>query len=193
MDRIRKRLTYANVMSTVAAFLALGGATAFAAGTLGANSVGTAQLQPSAVTTGKIAKEAVKGGKLAKNAVTTDRLRDASVSASKLAKEAVGTAQLGKAAVTAEKLAAGAVGAEKLGTINARPTPNGIGAKSTELASSQCEKGEKLIGVGALWGPTGTLEHSIEAAYISNNVAYVRANNSGTAASTLTVQAICLG
>jgi hypothetical protein len=39
LKQIRKRLTYANVMSSIAVFLILGGATAFAA--LGKNTVGT--------------------------------------------------------------------------------------------------------------------------------------------------------
>ena len=41
MKQIRKRLTYANVMSSLAVFLVLGGATAFAATQLAKNSVGT--------------------------------------------------------------------------------------------------------------------------------------------------------
>jgi hypothetical protein len=41
LKQIRKRLTYANVMSSIAVFLVLGGATALAAGQLGKNSVGT--------------------------------------------------------------------------------------------------------------------------------------------------------
>ena len=40
MKSVRKRLTYANVMSSLAVFLVLGGATAFAAGQLGKNTVG---------------------------------------------------------------------------------------------------------------------------------------------------------
>ena len=61
---IRGRLTYANVMSTVAVFLALGGATALAAGQIEKNSVGPRQLKSQAVTTGKIANNAVSGAKV---------------------------------------------------------------------------------------------------------------------------------
>ncbi len=52
--RPQPRLTYANVIATVALFLALGGATAFAASTLGKNSVGTKQLKKNAVTGAKV-------------------------------------------------------------------------------------------------------------------------------------------
>jgi len=52
----RRHLTYANVVASLALFLALGGA-AFAATQLPRNSVGTGQLKAEAVTAGKIAKK----------------------------------------------------------------------------------------------------------------------------------------
>ncbi len=54
MKQIRKRLTYANVMSSLAVFLILGGATAFAAGHLGKNTVGTKQLKKNSVNSAKV-------------------------------------------------------------------------------------------------------------------------------------------
>jgi hypothetical protein len=51
----RRHLTYANLVASLALFLALGGA-AFAATQLPRNSVGTGQLKAEAVTAGKIAK-----------------------------------------------------------------------------------------------------------------------------------------
>lgn len=53
---MRRHLTYANVVASLALFFALGGA-AFAATQLPRNSVGTGQLKPEAVTAGKIAKK----------------------------------------------------------------------------------------------------------------------------------------
>lgn len=73
MKQIRKRLTYANVMSSVAVFLVLGGATALAAG-LGKNTVGTKQLKKNAVTTAKIKNEAVTGIKIKKGTITGNNL-----------------------------------------------------------------------------------------------------------------------
>ena len=64
MKPIRKRLTYANVVSSLALFLALTGATAFAANQLAKNSVGSKQLKKNAVTTAKIKNEAVTAGKI---------------------------------------------------------------------------------------------------------------------------------
>jgi hypothetical protein len=68
--RLRERLTYANVMSTIAVFLFLGSATAIASGELGKNSVGSRQLKASAVTSGKIASNAVSGAKVATHSLT---------------------------------------------------------------------------------------------------------------------------
>ncbi|MBS1882496.1 MAG: hypothetical protein JSS97_06020 [Actinobacteria bacterium] len=45
MKHVRKRLTYANVMSSLAVFLILAGGTAFAATELAKNTVGTKQLK----------------------------------------------------------------------------------------------------------------------------------------------------
>lgn len=78
---IRGRLTYANVMSTVAVFLALGGAAAFAADHLPKNSVGPRQIKQQAVTTGK----------LANNSVTAVKVKDGSLTGSDLNLASLGT------------------------------------------------------------------------------------------------------
>jgi hypothetical protein len=61
---MRPKLTYANVMSTIAVFLVLCGGAAYAAGHLGKNTVGTKQLKKNSVTTAKIKNGAVTPAKL---------------------------------------------------------------------------------------------------------------------------------
>jgi hypothetical protein len=64
MQRLRGKLSYSNVISTVCLFLLLGGGTAFAASQLGKESVGTNQLKKAAVTPAKLsaaAKAAMQG------------------------------------------------------------------------------------------------------------------------------------
>jgi hypothetical protein len=51
---MRPKLTYSNVISTVCLFLLLGGGAAYAASSLGKNSVGTKQLKNNAVTGSKV-------------------------------------------------------------------------------------------------------------------------------------------
>ncbi len=82
MSFFRRHLTYANVMSTLLVFLVLGGATAFAAGQLGKNSVGSKQLKKNAVTTAKIKKNAVTKAKIKNGSVNGAKLADGSVSGS---------------------------------------------------------------------------------------------------------------
>lgn len=124
MKQIRQRLTYANVMSSIAVFLVLGGGAAVAATNLPRNSVGPRQLQPravktgyidrNAVRTGKIALEAVRAGKLSKNAVPTNRLRNNAVATPKIANFAVTTPKLRNGNVTTEKIRGIAVTPDKI-------------------------------------------------------------------------------
>jgi hypothetical protein len=98
VTQIRKRLTYANVMSSIAVFLILGGATALAAGTLGKNTVGSKQLKKNAVTTSKIKN----------NAVTTSKIKNGAVTGAKVNLGTLGT-------VPSATSATNATNAEKLG------------------------------------------------------------------------------
>jgi hypothetical protein len=68
MKYLRRRLTYANVVATLALFLAVGGATAFAASQLGKNSVGSKQLKKNSVTAAKIKNGAVTQAKISRSA-----------------------------------------------------------------------------------------------------------------------------
>jgi hypothetical protein len=112
VKQIHKRLTYANVMSSIAVFLVIGGGAAFAA--LGKNTVGTKQLKKNAVTNPKIADNAVKTSELADAAVTLAELADNAVTNPKLADAAVTPAELANAAVTLAKLAGNSVDASKV-------------------------------------------------------------------------------
>ena len=83
--RFRSRLNYANVVSTIALCVALGGGVAFAAG-----QIGTKNIMADAVTTPKIAPGAVTGKRLADDAVRNRQLARRAVETPELAAEAVG-------------------------------------------------------------------------------------------------------
>ncbi len=93
LTAVRQRLTYSNVIATMALFIALGGV-AVAAG-LPKNSVGPKQLKRGAVTAAKIRKQAVTSAKLAPQSVING----------KLAANSVGPGNIGNGAVTTAKLA----------------------------------------------------------------------------------------
>jgi len=114
LKQIRKRLTYANVMSSIAVFFVLSGATAFAATKIGSN-----EIQGNSITTGKIKKEAVSRAKIKKAAVDASKLADGAVTNTKIADNAVTSNKIADGAVTGNKIADGAVTGNKLaaGTI----------------------------------------------------------------------------
>jgi hypothetical protein len=95
---VRSKLTYSNVIATMALFIALGGV-AVAATQLPRNSVGANQLKRGAVTAAKIRKQAVNSAKLAPKSVING----------KLAENSVGPGNIGNGAVTSAKLAANSV------------------------------------------------------------------------------------
>ncbi len=73
MSALRPKLTYANIMATVAVFIALGGAS-YAATQLPKNSVGSKQLKKNSVITAKIKKEAVTATKVKKRTLTATQI-----------------------------------------------------------------------------------------------------------------------
>lgn len=91
MKQIRKRLTYANVMASIAVFLVLGGATAIAAGQLAKNSVGSKQIKKNAVTAAKIKKDAVSGAKVKSGAIDGSKVKDGSLTGSDINLGSLGT------------------------------------------------------------------------------------------------------
>jgi hypothetical protein len=64
MRWIKGRLTYANIVATLALFIAVGGASAFAAAHLAKNSVGTKQIKNQAVTAAKIKNGTLTGAQI---------------------------------------------------------------------------------------------------------------------------------
>ena len=96
MQAIGKRLTYANVVSTIALFLVLAGGAAYAA-KVGKKSVGPAQLKANAVTTAKIKANAVTTRKIKKNAVANGKIKDGAVESAKIADGSVTRTDLAEA------------------------------------------------------------------------------------------------
>jgi hypothetical protein len=80
MRAVGRRLTYANVVATLALFLALSGGVVWAAGKIGAKN-----LRANAVTAGKIKRNAVTNAKIRGNAVTAAKIKAGAIDFSKLA------------------------------------------------------------------------------------------------------------
>lgn len=112
MSKLRPRLTYSNVIASVALFVALGGA-AVAAG-LPRNSVGANQLKKGAVTAAKIHNGAVTAGKLAPKSVVAGKLGPNAVTPGNLGNGVVGSTKIAEGAVLAKNIKNGVVTTNKL-------------------------------------------------------------------------------
>ena len=122
LGKFRRHLSYANVMATIAVFLALGGG-AYAAATVGSSEIKSnailsrhikngqvknADLAPNSVGGGKIVDGSVGSPDLAANSVGGDKIVDGSVGSPDLAANSVGTANVIDGSVQAQDLAPGA-------------------------------------------------------------------------------------
>ena len=85
MSNFRRNLSYANVTATLALFIAIGGASAFAATELKKSSVGSHQIKKNAITTAKIKDRAVTESKIRNAAITGEKIANAAVTGSKVA------------------------------------------------------------------------------------------------------------
>ncbi|MEZ5078229.1 MAG: hypothetical protein R2725_12410 [Solirubrobacterales bacterium] len=210
MKRIRKHLSFANVVACLALLIALGGAS-YAAVNLPPNSVGSPQIKKKAVQTsdialnairtGRLAPEAAKAGKIAKNAIATNRRRDNAVSTKKIGDNAVSTGKLGPASVTTEKIADDAVDQAKLGAASVGATelkavvvrtnrvvvPNG----GSEAVVVGCQADEQVVGAGTKWGTNGSDRYT-NYVYIFGNGAQARGNQFTGGSQTFYVEAYCL-
>jgi hypothetical protein len=96
VKQIRKRITYANVMSSIAVFLVLGGASAYAAKKIGSN-----EIKGNSITTGKLKKNAVTSSKIKKNSITTAKIKNGAVTGPKINLATLGTVPSAQTAQTA--------------------------------------------------------------------------------------------
>jgi hypothetical protein len=134
MQWIRSHLSFANVISVMALFVALGGAS-YAAVTLPKNSVGAKQIKKNAVRAGEVKRNAVGASELRANAVGTGDIADNGVGGADLADNSVGAAELTDNSVFGGELAANSVGSSDL-------ADNSVGA--SELADNSVGSGEVI-------------------------------------------------
>ncbi|HTT95837.1 MAG TPA: hypothetical protein VMF55_14280 [Solirubrobacterales bacterium] len=154
---IGKRLTYANVIASLALFFALGGGAVYAASHQ-AKQIGAGKLKQNAVTAGKIKANAVTQAKIRNNAVTNAKLREGSVSLAKIAAgtNVVGTTTSAPIAVNGPS----AVPVTFAAPLSFTPTAGGVymlsvEARATNLARSGTEPCRVTVVPlvnGAEWG-----------------------------------------
>ena len=156
MPRIRKHLTYANVVASLALFLVIGSGAAYAASHLAKNSVGARQLRANAVTGEKVKDGSITGADV--DASTLGQVPSAKSAAGAPPTGAAGGAlsgsypdpQIANRAITAAKLAGGIPHGVHLIT--------GFGpagrSDSEQHAEVRCQQGERVLDGGA-FAPVG--------------------------------------
>jgi hypothetical protein len=183
MQKIRTRLTFANVVACMALFIALGGV-GYAATKLPKNSVGSKQLKNGAVTTAKLKAKAV----------TTAKLGDGAVGAANIGAGVVGTTALANGAVTGAKVDAGSLGtvpsaaraatAGDATTLQGRPPSSFIQGEGQIFGNTvQLGVGEKEVPILNLPG-FGPLTAECEAGITKPIGGFKFLNTSGTKLST---------
>jgi hypothetical protein len=113
MSALRSRLTFANVTSAVALFVALGG-TSYAALQLPANSVDSREIRTGAVGTSELRTGAAGSAELRTDSVRPAEIRRDAVRGEELATGAAGSGEVRDGAVREEEIATGGVGTAEL-------------------------------------------------------------------------------
>ena len=130
------KLTYANVTSTLALFIAISGASAYAVTKLPDNSVGEFQLRSGAVTAKKIRKNAITAPKIKAQAVKQGKIANGSITAPKLTQGSVSGSSLQEGIVTNSKLAGEAVTGDKALESTFSQVPSAARANTAAFADS---------------------------------------------------------
>lgn len=167
MNKLKRHLTVANVLSCIALFVALS-ASAVAATKLSAGQVKTVNIAPQAVTNAKIKTQAVTSGKIKNGGVnaldigagqvTNEKIATGAVTSKKIAKKAVTGRTIAEETVTSGKIANESIVSSKLSAalyaqlvrnvtyVNGESASNNTIAKSAEAV---CPTGKQAIGGGA--------------------------------------------
>jgi hypothetical protein len=124
LKAFRTKLSYANVMATLALFVALGGV-GYAAAHLRRDSVGSRQIKENAVKASEQAPNSVDGSNvidqslggadIANGAIGSAQVNDGSIGSADVANGAIGSAQVNDGSIGGADIAGGAVGSTQIG------------------------------------------------------------------------------
>ena len=152
---MRQRLSFANVTSMLALFVALGG-TSYAAATLSANSVNKSHLRTNSVGKSEVRTRAVGQSEVASNSIGASELRTSAVGSNDVKDETLGANDLAPAARTAladingVTFRAAGTGAGTLTAGNVRSlarTAEGVYTVETGRDVSACQYSANVAGV----------------------------------------------
>lgn len=148
----RTHMTYANLMATLALFVALGGtgyaATTIVSSQIASGAVTKAKIANGAVSAPKLAKSSVTSAKLANRAVTGGKLADGAVGTGKLAARSVGLGQITPGSLDASVFAAGQSPGINQSKIRLQVRTLSLPAGQSSSLSAECPAGSIMLGGG---------------------------------------------
>ena len=133
-SKVRKHLSFANVMSCIAVFAVLGGGMAVAAG-----------LKKNSVKSKQIAASAVKAAEIAGGAVTTDKLADDAVTGAKADESSFGKVPSAASADTAGTADSATNAQNAQNAQNAASAQNAVNAQQAQTAANATLFGGKTL------------------------------------------------
>jgi hypothetical protein len=138
LARLRQRLTFANLTSTIALFIALGG-TSYAAMSITSADIETNAVGKSEIRTGAVGKSEVRSGAAGKsevrrNAVGRSEISTDGVAKPEIAKDAVGTEEIADGGVEPADLSAASRAALTLGRANVASDGTAVGGNAKAVA-----------------------------------------------------------
>jgi len=152
--KIRSRLSYANVMATIAVFGLLGGAS-YAAVNLPKNSVGPSQIEKNAVRAPEIGANAVRAAEIGENAVGTGKVLDGSLLCQDFA-QGQPVCRPDEAAAPPPAPPAGPTGVTSFSVRRGNTVTNSGGIALPMTSTAPCNPGEQATGGGYQGPPPGT-------------------------------------
>jgi hypothetical protein len=178
VKQISKRLTYANVMSSIAVFLVLGGGAAYAAKKVGSN-----EIKGNSITTGKIKKEAVTASKIKNNAISTSKIAKDAVTGDKINESTLGTVPSATSATTASNLTPPEAFRE-IGAAGQPPFENGATNFGSEFSTAAFFKDhEEVVHLkGTVTATSGTVIFTLPTGYRPTQTLDIDAIGSGAQA-----------
>jgi hypothetical protein len=155
MQWIRRHLSFANAISLIALFVALGG-TSLAAVQLTKNSVGPKQIKKNAVRASEIKANAVGAPEIRSNAVAGRDIADNGVGAADLSDDSVGAGEIANSSVGSGEVTDGSLGKSDLApglldhnlTVQFTQAPADLANGAEISIDAQCPAGQVAIGGG---------------------------------------------
>jgi len=167
---VRRRLSFANVTSCLALFVALGG-TSYAAISLPADSVGTRQIRTGGVGNSEIKADGVRKWEIAPNAVGKSEIARSGVGKGEIATGAVGAGEIGKDAVRTSEIQDNAITPADLSPT--AKTALGVARASVTKGGAAAAGNASTVTRAALGSYVVTFDHDVSKCQVAATLAAV--------------------